>query len=61
MIFRTSSSQEEGGTREFAFRTTHLEGTGSKLVALHGDRVALAMATLVDLRGTERAASSATR
>jgi glutamate synthase (NADPH/NADH) small chain len=39
MVFRTSSSQEEGGERTFAFRTTHLEGDGGKLVALHGERV----------------------
>jgi glutamate synthase (NADPH/NADH) small chain len=39
MVFRTSSSQEEGGERAFAFRTTHLEGDGGKLVALHGERV----------------------
>jgi glutamate synthase (NADPH/NADH) small chain len=36
-VFRTSSSQEEGGERTFAFRTTHLEGDATgKLVALHG-------------------------
>jgi len=35
-VFRTSSSQEEGGDRVFAFRTTHLEGDGGRLVALHG-------------------------
>jgi len=39
MVFRTSSSQEEGGERTFAFRTTHLEGDGGRLVALHGERV----------------------
>jgi glutamate synthase (NADPH) small chain len=39
MVFRTSSSQEEGGERAFAFRTTHLEGRGGRLVALHGERV----------------------
>ena len=39
MVFRTSSSQEEGGERTFAFRTTHLEGDAGKLVALHGERV----------------------
>ena len=39
LVFRTSSSQEEGGERTFAFRTTHLEGDGGQLVALHGDRV----------------------
>jgi glutamate synthase (NADPH/NADH) small chain len=38
-IFRTSSSQEEGGERSFAFRTTHLEGEAGRLVALHGQRV----------------------
>ena len=38
-IFRTSSSQEEGGDRTFAFRTTRLEGDAGRLVALHGERV----------------------
>ncbi len=38
-VFRTSSSQEEGGERTFAFRTTHLEGKDGKLVALHGVNV----------------------
>ena len=37
-VFRTSSSQEEGGERSFAFRTTHLEGEAGRLVALHGQR-----------------------
>ncbi len=39
LVFRTSSSQEEGGVREFAFRTTHLEGQDGWIVALHGTRV----------------------
>jgi glutamate synthase (NADPH/NADH) small chain len=39
LVFRTSSSQEEGGERTFAFRTTHLEGEAGRLVALHGERV----------------------
>ena len=40
MVFRTSSSQEEGGERSFAFRTTRLEGDASgRLIALHGERV----------------------
>ena len=42
LIFRTSSSQEEGGARGFGMRTTHLEGDRGKLVALHtdaGDRI----------------------
>jgi glutamate synthase (NADPH/NADH) small chain len=52
-VFRTSSSQEEGGEREFAFRTTHLEGEAGKLVALHGIHVELQQGKLVDLPGTE--------
>ncbi|HET7502119.1 MAG TPA: glutamate synthase subunit beta [Kofleriaceae bacterium] len=39
-VFRTSSSQEEGGERAFAFRTTRFESDDSgRLVALHGERV----------------------
>jgi glutamate synthase (NADPH/NADH) small chain len=38
LVFRTSSSQEEGGERTFAFRTTHLEGEAGRLVARHGER-----------------------
>jgi glutamate synthase (NADPH/NADH) small chain len=52
-VFRTSSSQEEGGDREFAFRTTRLEGDNGKLVALHGVRVEMQGGKLVDLPGTE--------
>ncbi len=39
LVFRTSSSQEEGGERAFAFRTTRLEGDGDTLTALVGERV----------------------
>jgi glutamate synthase (NADPH/NADH) small chain len=39
LVFRTSSSQDEGGERTFAFRTTHLEGEAGRVVALHGERV----------------------
>ncbi|MGE0869420.1 MAG: glutamate synthase subunit beta [Kofleriaceae bacterium] len=39
MIFRTSSSQEEGGTRTFAFRTTRLEGEQGRLTELVGECV----------------------
>jgi len=39
LVFRTSSSQQEGGVREFAFRTTRLEGHDGKLVSLVGERV----------------------
>lgn len=35
LIFRTSSSQEEGGQRVFARRTTRLEGHEGQLTALH--------------------------
>ena len=38
MTFRTSSSQEEGGERTFAFRTTKLVGT-ARLEALVGERL----------------------
>lgn len=34
LVFRTSSSQEEGGERVFSRRTTKLEGEGGKLTAL---------------------------
>ncbi|MDB4963063.1 MAG: Glutamate synthase, small subunit [Myxococcales bacterium] len=39
LVFRTSTSQEEGGTRTFAFRTTRLEGVEGKLTTLVGVRV----------------------
>ncbi|HEY5926662.1 MAG TPA: glutamate synthase subunit beta [Kofleriaceae bacterium] len=52
-VFRTSSSQEEGGEREFAFRTTRLEGEAGKLVALHGVKVELRDGKLVDVPGSE--------
>jgi glutamate synthase (NADPH/NADH) small chain len=38
MVFRTSSSQEEGGERTFAFRTTRLSGHAGRLTTLHGAR-----------------------
>jgi glutamate synthase (NADPH/NADH) small chain len=39
MVFRTSSSQEEGGVREFGLLTKRLEGQDGRLVALHSVRV----------------------
>ncbi|HTR53186.1 MAG TPA: glutamate synthase subunit beta [Kofleriaceae bacterium] len=39
LVFRTSSSQEEGGRRDFAFRTTRFVGEAGRLVALEGVRV----------------------
>ena len=53
VVFRTSSSQEEGGERDFAFRTTQLEGEAGKLVALHGVRVEMQAGKLVDVPGSE--------
>jgi glutamate synthase (NADPH/NADH) small chain len=52
-VFRTSSSQEEGGERQFAFRTTRLEGDAGKLVALHGVQVEVVDGKLVDVPGSE--------
>jgi len=52
LVFRTSSSQEEGGTRTFGFRTTHLEGAGGTLAALRGISCERRDGELVDLPGT---------
>jgi len=52
-VFRTSTSQEEGGERTFAFRTTHLEGDAGRVVALHGVQVEMKDGALVDVPGTE--------
>src|SRR5688572_32269207 len=41
VIFRSSSSQDEGGTRHFALLTKSLEGHEGKLVALHAVQVEL--------------------
>jgi glutamate synthase (NADPH/NADH) small chain len=38
VILRTSSSQEEGGARAFALRTTALDGVDGRLTALRGVR-----------------------
>ena len=35
VVFRTSSSQDEGGARQFGLMTTRLEGVDGRLVALH--------------------------
>jgi len=39
MIFRTSSSQEEGGEREFGWMTQRLSGTDGKLTTLHAQPI----------------------
>jgi glutamate synthase (NADPH/NADH) small chain len=41
LVFRTSSSQEEGGERRFALLTKRLTGQAGKLSALHAVRVEL--------------------
>jgi glutamate synthase (NADPH/NADH) small chain len=41
MIYRTSSSQEEGGERDFALMTTRLSGYQGALRALHAARIAM--------------------
>jgi glutamate synthase (NADPH/NADH) small chain len=58
VIFRTSSSQEEGGERAFALLTKRLSGTDGRLEALHAVRVELRAEAggppkLVELPGSE--------
>jgi glutamate synthase (NADPH/NADH) small chain len=52
-VFRTSSSQEEGGARQFALLTKRLEGEGGQLRALHAIEIELADGALRDVPGTE--------
>jgi glutamate synthase (NADPH/NADH) small chain len=52
VIFRTSSSQEEGGVRKFALRTLRLEGEGGRLKALGAIEVEPADGGLRDRPGT---------
>jgi len=54
MIFRTSSSQEEGGDRLFGRRTTKIEVVDGRAVALHWVNVTLSGARLEDVPGTEQ-------
>ncbi len=57
LVFTTSTSQEEGGDRKYALRTTHLEGEQGVLKRLHAVRVALitegGRTRLVDVPGSE--------
>ena len=53
MILRTSSSQEEGGQREFAILTKSFEGRDGKLVALNAIHVEFVGGKLHELPGTE--------
>ncbi len=45
LVFRTSSSQEEGGERGFALRTTELVGVDGRLTAVRAERLAAAPGT----------------
>ncbi|MCP3138124.1 glutamate synthase subunit beta [Pyxidicoccus xibeiensis] len=58
LVFRTSSSQEEGGERAFALMTKQLTGRDGKLEALHAVQVELlrepgALPRVVEVPGTE--------
>jgi glutamate synthase (NADPH) small chain len=54
LVFRTSSSQEEGGERRFGFLTKRLEGQDGQLVALHGVDVTVEAGRLVEIEGSGR-------
>ncbi len=59
LLLRTSSSQEEGGEREFGMMTRRLEGKDGKLQSLHTVRVEVqrepgGAPRLVELPGSER-------
>jgi glutamate synthase (NADPH/NADH) small chain len=58
MVFRTSSSQEEGGERDFGLLTKQLTGSDGRIQQLHAVKVALQREgagplRLVELPGTE--------
>ncbi|MCB9594309.1 MAG: glutamate synthase subunit beta [Sandaracinaceae bacterium] len=52
MILRTSSSQEEGGERDFAVMTKRFLGEGGKLTALEAVRVELVDGKLTEVPGS---------
>jgi glutamate synthase (NADPH/NADH) small chain len=53
MVLRTSSSHEEGGTREFALMTKELLGASGKLTALRLDRVEIVNGQPTPVAGSE--------
>jgi glutamate synthase (NADPH/NADH) small chain len=55
VVFRTSSSQEEGGSREFARMTTRLEGENGHLRRMITVAVRAEGRNLVEIPGTEQA------
>ncbi len=54
MVFRTSSSQEEGGLRSFGFLTKRLIETQGKLTALEGVEVTFEQGVLIEHPETSR-------
>ena len=53
LVFRSSSSHDEGGEREFAVLTTRLSGQEGRLTALHAVRVEFEEGKLRQVPGTE--------
>ena len=53
LVYRTSSSHEEGGERDFAVMTKRLVGEGGRVVALEAVRVELVDKKLVEVPGSE--------
>jgi glutamate synthase (NADPH/NADH) small chain len=53
LVYRTSSSHEEGGERDFAVMTRRLVGDGKRVTALEAVRVELRDRKVVELPGTE--------
>ncbi len=51
MVFTTSSSQEEGGERVFALKTTRLTGQDGQVTALHAVQVELVDGVLTEVGG----------
>ncbi len=54
LVFRTSSSQQEGGARDFALSTTRIEGKDGRVARLHAIEVAIEAGRLVPRAGTEQ-------
>jgi glutamate synthase (NADPH/NADH) small chain len=53
LVYRTSSSHEEGGARDFAVMTKRLVGENGRVVALEAVRVELVDRKLVEVPGSE--------
>ena len=53
LVYRTSSSHEEGGERDFAVMTKRLVGESGRIVAIEAVRIELRDLKVVELPGTE--------